>query len=458
MKYNINKAIAAFLLAISTFAVSCQKDDSKNEYLQLETGSYTFDNKGNSRYGIAVYSNAEWEAKPDADWIRIIERVDDSLFVTVTENENNDMRSGKITFTAGTASADFIVEQLGKSFRGKFIDFANITGRMAFSRNGKYAAGMRRIGLESSRYNPIIFNLETGEEKVLDEVNKYGMFQFVSNDATVMCMGLSEAATTDLYINGELTVLSLPDGYRAPRYQDMSADCNIIVGYCLDNQGKYAPVKWVNGEPIILEYPEKDLWGEKNPSGAMARGCSDDGSIIYGSDWSHGSNGTIVWTEEGMTYIGAAPGYNEVYDDGEHAVCTGIIKYAEFNSISKNGRYLAASYKDENLVCHPCLIDLETMEITDYRDIDGLGYTANNNGVLFTGSPSYGGCTEAYISNDNGSALIPASDWFKEKYGIAISNDRFVEIAGDGFFAGYRGMRSYLTGGINTRYFFIRPE
>lgn len=467
--FNLNKImkklyiLMATVLGLSAFA-SCQKEEAA-KYLQLETGSYTFDYRGNERLGIVVHSNCEWEAKTAEDWIGIIERVEDTLFVTVKENADQNSRSGKVTFSASDAiSTDFIIDQLGTSFRGKFYDFSEFTKDVAVSRNGKFAAGLKRIGNESSRYNPVIINLETGERTELAEVNNWNSVRFISNDGNTICLSLSEGATYNIfpidYENksiGDEIVLALPDGYVTAKGVDISSDGNIIVGYCYDkrNSNRITPAKWVNFEPVILEQNEINIFGTNNEIGGMARGCNDDGSVIYGSDW--GSYGTTLWVDEALTYVGALPGYNEVTEESGRKRCSGIIKTAEYQSVSPNGKYLAATYRNLNQSQFPCMVNTETLEVT-VMNIDGLGTTCSDNGTLFAGNPSFGGCTKGYATEEGNGNPVSISEWFKNKYGIDIQDDRIILQETDNYIYGYKVAISNMTGGILTKYFCFIPE
>lgn len=453
-------AVAMGLAAVA----SCQKEEAA-KYLQLETGSYTFDYRGNERLGIVVHSNCEWEAKTAEDWIGIIERVEDTLFVTVKENADQNSRSGKVTFSASDAiSTDFIIDQLGTSFRGKFYDFSEFTGDVVVSRNGKYAAGLKRIGIESARYNPVIIDLETGTRTELAEVNDWNQVRFISNDGNIICLNLNEGATYNIfpvdYENksiGDEIVLALPDGYVTAKGVDISADGNIIVGYCYDkrNGNRLTPAKWVNLEPVILEQNETNIFGSDNGIGGMARGCNDDGSVIYGSDW--GSYGTTLWVDEALTYVGALPGYNEVTEESGRKRCSGIIKTAEYQSISPDGKYLAATYRNLDQAQFPCMVNTETFEVT-VMNIDGLGITCSNNGILFAGNPSIGGCTKGYATEEGNGSPVSISEWFKSEYGVDVMDDRMILQVTDNYVYGYKASISYMTGGILTQYFCFIPE
>ena len=57
-------------------------------------------------------SPAAWNAEPSATWIRIVERTDNALLLTVDDNMSAAERTGEVTITAGQAE-----QSMQKSYR-----------------------------------------------------------------------------------------------------------------------------------------------------------------------------------------------------------------------------------------------------------------------------------------------------------------------------------------------------
>ncbi len=115
----------------------------------------------------------------------------------------------------------------------------------------------------------------------------------------------------------------------------------------------YRPLKWTDGgTPEVLPVPELNFRNEPYVSGVMARGCSADGSVIYGSTWDNLDYGMLYWKDGKVDWVGSdvrevrtvqiENGIGEMID---YNIVNGMICTAELTNISPNGRWIAGTYR-----------------------------------------------------------------------------------------------------------------
>lgn len=421
-----------YLLATLSAALmtACQElhDDT---LLSISVTSWTFNADGSDTLHLTV-QGGDWTAEPAQDWVTVHDNGDGTASVTALENTENSQRSTTVTFRSGSMEQTLSVDQLPHLFDGEFrvmYDWAD----PAMSRDGRYIAGGYLEG--DSYLGMFVWDLETGEYTKYP--NGYTTATSVSNNGMIIMNNSS--GTGALMKDGEIIDLALPEGgdYSTPSPFGCSADGSIIVGTVRENvlmpNGSYfsnhVPVKWTNGVPEIMEYPDHGMWGASYHSpGVIPRCCSADGSVIVGSEWSN-TFGAIYWVDGRMVDLGNDPEYMNILvgSDGVPYFAEGIVSYAQYNTVSHNGDYIALAYRkyEGN---YPVLINTRTGEVVVNKDYsyatsgtpmdDGRFFYRNNNlqAVTMTMEPGSGQTVQQYL---------------QDTYGLRVSDDYSVSYISD---------------------------
>lgn len=440
-KMKNTRAIYIFVLFSLVSLFSCTKEEPQvTDYINLSRLSYTFSNESDSVF-VSVKAGGEWNVSTDCDWITIGEKQGDSVCVKVNPNETDEYKTGEIVFTSASAEAKFAVEQLPKSFNGQFYQFP-LNARAAISPNGKYVAYVYwEIDMQANVYHyyGVIMNVETGKEEWHSEFepyDEYGIYYYltaraVSDDGKTVIWSDDMNTIDDVFVNGEKVQMRVPEGYKSPMYNAVSSDGSIVIGNVMrtDKYG-YVPVKWTNGEMETLEVPTVSATGDELVNGVIARGCSADGSVIYGSEWDH--QGVIYWKNGRMFY----PGLD--YTEGEYY--KRIYMFASYFAMSPNGKYLGAQYTDayDRTVNCPVLINTETGEANIMKDcFDSTILTVNDEGIAFGGTPNIG-TSFSYVYDFESFATYEYKQWMKDNYGINMKDSHLINYCVDNrIFFGY---------------------
>lgn len=446
------KRIFYILSAIAAFALlSCHTEAEQADYLALDVEHYTF-TKDTSSLAVKVNANVTWEPVSESDWVTVENVTEEGFVVRVEENTGKENRSAVVVVNGEGLSKELKIEQFGNSFTGVFMDLLAANNAI-MSPRGKRIFYMDRA-IQSGNdwwYTPRIINVETNEVISLDPQQEYDVAQAISDDGNVLVMDWGGGGRPSaVFVNGEKVDLVVPDGYIQPSVSNISSDGSVMVGYIKQNvsRGKYFPVKWTNGEPEILPSPEMSPTGT-DWNGCMARGCSADGEVIYGSHW---DAMTLVYWKDGMLFD---PGtdYAEkieiVYDDSYSEKYYSLVGMsAENTKISVDGRYISAVYTDydynnEQLTVssYPAIFDTETHQPIFVKGFEGTGMVVSPQGDFFAASPAQG-IRSGHIIDPEGGNHQDISDWFMERFGIVMTNDRIVySVSEDGnAFLGRRPM------------------
>lgn len=455
---KITKLMAASALMLM---IGCQNKNNTLEHLDLSLLSYTFEATKADSVIIGVNCRNEWAFAIQGDWITAEKVGEDSLLVKSLANDSQKSRNATVSISSGSLTADFQADQMGKYFSGFMFDFP-ITSNGCMSKGGKFA-GYVDTKLEGEDFvaRAYVINIEERSVKEIDlpeNINSKGNQDYdtmlaISDDGKTIIFQNSEGALSAVYVNGEYIELQLPEGYKNAKPQDMSADGSVIVGYCHDNKGLYQPIKWTNFEYEILERPTDNAGGLGEAPGTMARGCSADGSVVFGSEWRF--MGLVYWTEDGTLHN---PGidYAETTVGDKTTYISRIVKYSETFGISPNGRYLGSYFKDMtsgdgNYIDYPVVIDTKTGEVKIIKEMQGISVTTiSNEGTVFGGFPTLG-MSMGYVLDLENMQSYDLSQWFKENHGIEIStSDRFVTSISENsrVISGYR----MVNGGIGILY------
>lgn len=434
-----------FVLILFTFCalvLSCTKI-IESDQIYLSYSSYTF-NSGCDSLIIGVNSNTDWYVECSADWVNFSEIDDNSVKVSVTENITKEKRTAVLEFVAGTQIKKMDISQLFNSFSGHFADFDE---SLCLSRNGKYGAFLKAEYYDdgTDKVMIVIKDCETGKDiRAIDGKRTYTGINAISNDGRIIVV--RNTSGVDVYKDDAIVDFSVPE-CNSYVIHSISYDNRIMVGYAYSNSPKrYYPVKWTDGKPEILPLPDYDILGNELVNGGMARGCSDDGSVIYGSEWN--TTGLIYWKNGELFYPSDENKEIKVIRKEVNGVLTDVevtcyyAQTAESCNISANGRYIASTMRDyidlgqnevSQEVYYPVIVDTETckghvIRITGLTDFAGM--TADNDGLCYAGTPRYG-VKEGYVFDFRTMTALTLQEWMSSRYGIIIGTNRLVSSVSD---------------------------
>ncbi|HAD56584.1 MAG TPA: hypothetical protein DCG00_03810, partial [Alistipes sp.] len=213
------------------------------------------------------------------------------------------------------------------------------------------------------------------------------------------------------------------------------------VGFGMDDVlafgGMYHPLKWVDGgTPEILPIPELNYRNEPYVSGVMARGCSADGSVIYGGTWDNLDNGMLYWKDGQVDWVGSdvrevrtvqvENGVGEMID---YNIVNGMTVTAELTNISPNGKWIAGTYRTEDFPTprsyvqeqYPAFFNTETKTttiVTDFGQGFGAHATDDGLGIILIGTflPSSG----IVYDIENQVSLGSVQEWVLDNYHMVI--------------------------------------
>lgn len=421
MKTIIRTLYACLLLCM----LSCSKD-GQSPYLAVSVSSYTFSGDDDYVLKVAVASSSDWTSSVSEDWIAASPK-GDTLEISVSANDTGDMRDGEVTVSSSATGmqARISVSQLPARFSGRFEDLFYLGKDAVMSRNGRFVCGMRPVGTESV-YVPVVIDTRTGEQTELPEVADHDAVMAISDDGSTIVVRNVSSATSMVLRNGEPVEMKLPSGCQYPFVSGMSSDGSVLVGYCKNGNvtgyKPYIPVQWVNGEPEILPYPDHTVWGDEYLMDTMARGCSDDGGVVFGSEWT--DYGLVYW-KGGKLYF---PG-QDYADASETAV---VASESTRTNISPDGRYIGCFRKTASGT-YPAVIDTQDGSLHEFREIgDGACFHVTNDGNAFCGTP-FLATTYGYVADVSTGSFVKLSDWMKENHGITLSENRYVtQVSSDG--------------------------
>lgn len=437
----MKKIILLFSLMIILLS-SCEKEVLYNDYVKLSVTSFTFDPQSSQSVEVDVVTNnsAEWSVVlEEGDWVNYSVEPG-KIIITAENNEGAESRTAVLSVISGKAKSKINLNQLPFGFTGRLVDFpmASVGG---VSRNGLYAGYVNQeydINTDKFNYTCKVYNTETGEitEYEVPTItswdgsmtnNKFSGISCISDDGKTIMFSHSGQARTLIKKDGvDYDDLSLPEGFINPNPEYFSSDASVIVGSCrMVSESMPVPVVWRNGTPEILEIPEFVANGDPmSINGVYARGCSDDGSVVYGSEWK--LFGLIYWKNGEMFDIGAK--YAEDLGDRKVAL---IQTHSSTTNISPNGKFIAAYFNANGSGAlgaeyYPVVVDTETGEATIYREYHGyMGVHAMNDGTIFVAKQM--ATNGASVIDYKTGELKSVTDWAKERYGLMLSDNRFID-------------------------------
>ncbi len=435
--------IITFVLLISFSASSCTEIEIINDYLHTSTSNCTFDSSGEQAVLVKIETKGTaWEFENKANWLSVEKVDEETLKIRANESEEFSVRTAIIYIRSGEFTQEIKASQFPIESKTDVLDLPLGTGA-CISRNFKHIA---YITIEYDEdYNPIVTavqrDLETGETKEIPVIeNEYGSpfsaIVAISDDGETLLYGDYASTGSVIYKNGKATTVTLPEGYNTPSVSNMSADGSIMVGYAYDDNYKIFPIKWTNMVPEVLDHP-KTMLGNDIYAGSLARGCSADGRVIYGSEWDQWS--VIYWIDEELHFPGEEFA-SKINIDGFDYI-TALKLQAEKATISQNGRYIVCYYSqysvlntfEVNEVVYPAIIDTETGDAKIFRNrVDASSSSVTNDGIIFAATPSYGS-TSSFVIDSNTGVDYSLSEWMQNNAGIAMDDKRIVYgISADG--------------------------
>ncbi len=446
-RLNKLKILAAFSIGL---LLSAACSDEKSDYINLSSNSYTFDSKGKETLEINIDAGKAWSVEMSEEWILEKERDGNKIVIGVESSKSNTIRSAKISFISGEAKETFTVSQLGSNASFAMMDNNILVGVM--SPNGKYVSAVRGAIVNGAyQYTPYYIATETGqrtEKKVL--TTQHAMASAISDEGLLVLSDETSLNSQYYDANDELKKFPVPADFAQAVIEATSADGRICVGYARNiKEAKYYPIKWVDFQYELLELPATTLTGLEVEEGALARGCSADGSIIYGSVWDDFA--AVYWKDGKVHYVSQDKinvhdiVINHGFGDMVQKVADRPIFTAAKDRISPNGKYMALEFvkviaenKTEKAISSPGIFDIETGETFILTEIptkfkDGTGMTVSDNGLLSFGCPAMG-TTNGFLYNRQTGKTISAKEFIEQEYGFSISAEETIvnKITNDG--------------------------
>mgnify|MGYP000609265537 CR=1 FL=1 len=412
MKRILSGSIAAAMFLLSSLS-GCVKTEETFHYVKLSQVACSFDGDGNTPLAITVETSpAAYEITPGDTWVKAEKSEEDNtLILTVADNDTGAERSTVIIVTAGSASREITVQQLTRDNRiaryRKLDTFSSMGGAM--SPSGKYVGGFSEQVDENDMwyFTPIIIDTETGEKH---EFGPYPQSLYALSQANAITdQGL--LFISDGQNGGQIAIdltgnIFIPEaaGYtNKPEVSQTSSDGKYWVGYI--QAGMFKPLLWTEGTVAELPMPALNYRNEEFWAGVLARGISANGEIIYGTSWENDDCGMLYWKNNGTTveeprWVGddirrLTPVIVEDWmGEYEYNLVDGCICTAETTKVSPSGKWIATTYRKEEVgsdgfiayVQRPAFYNTETETTTvveDYGEATGMHVT--DDGIAFIG-------------------------------------------------------------------------
>lgn len=416
-----------------------------NEHIKLDVASADFLGANNEPLTVKVASTpSEFTVhidSADENWITV-DTKSDSFTVTVEDNDTNYNRSGIITIKAGNAVEIFTVYQDINDTESCIFRKVRLA-ESRISPSGNYVGGFKFVLTDEgvSMWQVEITEVLTDKKIYFDPVDEGTMslrFAYCMTDQGQFFVDTALGDTWIFDINTmDYTKIPVPsESTDKPNIHHTSVDGKTWVGASGFGSIRW-PMVWKDGEPSKLDRPTKSFRDGNPHYGVIARGCSADGSIIYGTSW-EGFDAGLVWWKNGelMGYAGGTDvdtGEQIHYVSDEKAaidmqqqyITNGLSLQSQTYSASLNGKYIAAMYRVETKTesgtepgVYPAFFNTETNQTKVFRDLNGSGFTVSNNGIGFTTEGTLQISSGYVVNVETGEILGKINEWLQKEYGI----------------------------------------
>ena len=473
------KKLSFFTAAVILLAGCTQAP--KNEYVKLSDAACTFRAADNLPQTVRVNASGSWTAESGASWLTV-EQQADALVLTVADNDTDYDRSTEILIASGRAEASISVSQLAADSNiARLRVLKTFSGGTVMSKSGRYVGGIisELQPDESYCYYPVIIDLQT------DEWTKTGPFPSalymllrpyaISDQGLFFCFNAQDGSSPGIDLQGNVIMPKQVEGFKLnPHVQGISEDGRIWVGYNqtgdYDNNNLFHPVKWVDGVPELLPMPEASLRGVPFINGCMARGCSADGSVIYGSSWDNLDFGMLYWKDGKVDWAGSDVRriHTEINRYGEEEICVDAMRcMADLTQISPNGTWIAGTYRTEEYdkendevlqANYPAFFNTETKTTTVFDEYAGcvaMGVTDDGLGLIgIQGMGVNSGFIVDLASKTKVDDMLP---WIRSEFGIIISEGAIHYLTPDRQKVFGAKLRYEQNGAVTTLYWYVAP-
>ncbi len=458
MKNILSKTV--WTLGIAALVMTGCKN-SEEQYVRLSDLVCTFQGSGNEPYTITVDSEPEaWRATANASWVSA-ENVEGKLVLTVSDNTDGSERTTTVDVVAGKAMASISVIQLGENDLPVRYRLLKDLHSAVISPNGKLAAGYYSVAdaeTGTAIYYFHFINLDTDEKTELGPWPESLMFP-----TSVTCM-TDTGIVYAIDANGGMKAIDMNEknfyAVEVPGIANasslginsVSGDGEFWVGYAMEN-GHYRPFVFENGQATMLPLLGKDFRDipyDGEDFDLMARGFSADRSIIYGTTWDNQDYGMVYWdAERNVHFVGEDERKvrtvqrngpeGEKYD---YNIVDGMISWSSQFNISPNGKWIAGTYRKEELVNDGDKV--EQTEFAAFYNVEAnktyifeeygaaSGMCVNDEGIGFIGLPSMYTSKTAVVRIETGEALGSFQDYIYGLYGVRVPEGFLQYVTPDG--------------------------
>jgi len=477
--------LAAVAAIIATGCSSHEEDKS----ISLDQIAVSFPAVEAEPITVKVTGSTAWTATPSEEWIEVTPG-EGEFTVTVTDNTATEERNGSVVVSAaGCKDAILTVNQLAGEASTAVYRFLEEFGgnKAALSPSGRFLACYITGIMDDDQFchTPVLIDIEKDEEYRLETLPEPMYALTCTNavsDTGTAYYEYSYNFTLQADIEGNIVKMEVPEGYTSLFIYGCSGDGSVLVGTAqkwMEFSSSYFPLKFTNGVMEVLpttglSYHDTESWG-----GVIARGCSIDGKIVYGTDWENFYGGMCYWdADEGNEFhwVGEECGHRYVrkeeigWDDMyEGILVDGVQGWGGANYLSPNGKWIAGEYTAESAsedkttfisTARPYFFDLENKQgyiIDGYGDpIDSPmnGYAVTDDGIGFISQKTLAtSCIVVDARTGNNLGDLPT--WVENEYGISIPDGFACYCAPNGVLYGRRPD----FGGLSVTYpgFIVKP-
>ena len=178
-------------------------------------------------------------------------------------------------------------------------------------------------------------------------------------------------------------------------------------------------------------------------TGVTVRGCSADGSVIYGSTWDNLDFGMLYWKDGKVDWAGSDVRriHTEINRYGEEEICVDAMRcMADLTQISPNGKWIAGAYRYEimedgnyHIETYPAVFNTETGKTVIIKDYgERVVSHITNDGIVCIANSSYLPDDGFMYDVNTQTNLGSVSEWIRSNYGIIAPRGYIRHISADG--------------------------